>query len=68
MDPLSVSASIVGLITAATQISQVVGNIIQRSRNAPKECYDVRLEIDTIRGILGQLQVAQPRLFQAMLR
>ena len=57
MDPLSVSASVVGLIAAAAQISQVVGNVIKRSKNAPKECHDVRLEVDTIRGTLVQLQV-----------
>ena len=50
-------ASIVGLLIAAAQISQFVSNIIRRSRKAPKECHDLRLEVDTIRRILEQLQL-----------
>jgi hypothetical protein len=51
-----VAAGVMGLITAAVQASQSVTNIIQRTKMAPKECYDVRSEVDQIRAILTQLQ------------
>ena len=56
-DPLSVAASVVGLITAAVQISKTITNLVERSRKAPKECSDARLEVDNIRAILTQLQL-----------
>ena len=56
-DPLSVAASVVGLITAAVQISKTIANIVERSRKAPKECLDARLEVDSIRTILSELQL-----------
>ena len=56
-DPLSVVASVVGLITAAVQISKTISSLVERSRKAPKECSDARLEVDNIRAILAQLQL-----------
>lgn len=56
-DPLSVAAGIVGLITAAAQISQILSNVISKARHAPEECRQVRGEIDDIRNVLGQLQL-----------
>ena len=57
MDPLSVSAAVIGIVAGATTVSTTLGNIIQKSRNAPKECKDMKLEVDTIRQVLTQLQV-----------
>jgi hypothetical protein len=56
-DPLSVSASIAGLITAGVKISQVLAQVISKARNAPKECRLVQLEVENIQTILGQLQL-----------
>ncbi|MCJ1247822.1 hypothetical protein MMC30_005037 [Trapelia coarctata] len=56
MDPLSVIAAVVGIMSAAAQVSSVLGNLISRSKNAPKSISDVKLEVDAIRGVLAQLQ------------
>ena len=56
-DPLSVAASVVGLITVASQVSQTLTNIIKRAKNASKECQDARTEADDMRRMLQQLQL-----------
>jgi len=56
-DPLSVAASVVGLITAAAQVSQVLTDVISKARHAPDTCRHVRNEVDDIRGVLAQLQL-----------
>jgi hypothetical protein len=56
-DPLSVAASVVGLLTAAAQISRTLYDITKRAKKAPKECKDARMEVDDIRNILSQLQL-----------
>jgi Fungal N-terminal domain of STAND proteins len=57
MDPLSVSASVAGLLTAAQQISSLVGNVVASRRNGSKEINDIKSSLRTLRSILLQLQV-----------
>jgi hypothetical protein len=56
MDPLSVSASVAGLLTAAQQISSFVENVVASRRNGSKEINDIKSSLETLRSIL-QLQV-----------
>jgi hypothetical protein len=57
MDPLSVAMAIVGLLTACQHISSAVGNLISKSKSAPKEIQNVKSTVDTIRSVLIQLQM-----------
>ena len=52
MDPLSVSAAIVGLMTAAASVTALV----RKTRDAPKIARDVALEVSSISACLSQLQ------------
>lgn len=54
-DPLSVAAGVVGLITAAAQVSLILNDIINRTKNAPNECKRLRNDVDEVHNILGQL-------------
>ena len=56
MDPLSVLASITGVLAAAAKVSSILFNVTKQSRNAPKAVEDVKLEVDSFRAILIQLQ------------
>jgi hypothetical protein len=56
MDPLSVSMAVIGLLTAAKQISSALGTLISNSKNAPKEMQSVKSTVETIRTVLLQLQ------------
>ena len=56
MDPLSVVASIAGILGAAAQISTSISTLIEKSRKAPKDIRRVKDEVDTIRSVLHQLQ------------
>ncbi|KAI0104326.1 Rho GTPase activation protein [Nemania sp. FL0031] len=55
-DPLSVTASVLGIISAAAKISTGLAGIIKKAHNAPTECRKLQLEVDDVRTILGQLQ------------
>jgi hypothetical protein len=57
MDPLSIATGVVGLLSAAISISTTLGEVIQRTRKAPKECRDARREVEDIRNVLSQLQL-----------
>ncbi|MCJ1392743.1 hypothetical protein MMC18_005614 [Xylographa bjoerkii] len=56
MDPLSISASIVGLITAAVQISSLLKTFINHTKHASISAQSVLLEIRDIGVCLNQLQ------------
>ncbi|KAL5597162.1 hypothetical protein FOBRF1_010955 [Fusarium oxysporum] len=64
-DPLSIAASVVGLLTAAAQVSKIIANVIQKARHAPEECGRIKTEVDDIRNVLVTLQLfiigPQPR-------
>lgn len=56
-DPLRAAASVVGLLTAAAQISKILANVIDKARHAPKECTRIKAEVDDIRNVLASLQM-----------
>ncbi|KAF7549688.1 hypothetical protein G7046_g8266 [Stylonectria norvegica] len=56
MDPLSIPASIVGLLAAGAKISNVLWTIIQETRDAPKQADRLFWEVNDINGALGLLQ------------
>ncbi|RSM09379.1 hypothetical protein CEP52_004222 [Fusarium oligoseptatum] len=56
-DPLSTAASVVGLITAAAQISKILAHVIDKARHAPQECSRIKAEVDDIRNVLMTLQL-----------
>lgn len=56
MDPLSVSASIVGLIVAAVQVSAMIKKFIDTTKEAPNSAQGVLLEVTALSVCLSQLQ------------
>ncbi|KAI3325590.1 Rho GTPase activation protein [Xylariaceae sp. AK1471] len=56
-DPLSVAASIVGLIATGAKISQVLASIVSRARHASRDCQNLQFEVESIQAILSQLQL-----------
>jgi cell division control protein 24 len=57
MDPLSVSASVAGLLTATQQISKLIRNVVASRRKGCKEINDIKSSLQTLQAILLQLQV-----------
>ncbi len=56
MDPLSISAAIVGLLTAAAKVTTFLTSWGQSSLRAPKLAENVLAEVSDIAGCLRQLQ------------
>ncbi|CAG7560917.1 unnamed protein product [Fusarium equiseti] len=56
-DPLSIAASVVGIVTAAAQVSKILANVIDKTRNAPKECNRILAEVGDIQNVLTTLQL-----------
>ena len=56
MDPLSVSASLVGLITAAAQVTKLLTGLVQDAKEAPDSCRSILREVSGISICLQQLQ------------
>ena len=56
-DPLSVAAGVVGLLTAATQVSLTLTDVMSKTRHAPKECQRMCIDVEDIRNALLQLQL-----------
>jgi hypothetical protein len=56
-DPLSVAASVVGLLTAGAQITKVLTQVINKARDAPDNCRKMRDQVEDIRSVLNQLQM-----------
>ena len=54
-DPISIAASIVGLLTAAAKVSEVLESIIRKARRAPKLIHDVLGEVSSIQKCLRQV-------------
>lgn len=55
-DPLSIAAGVVGILTAAAQISTLLIQFTQASRNASVSARHVLTEVNDISGILTHLQ------------
>ncbi|KAJ4128179.1 GTPase activating protein (GAP) for Rho1p [Fusarium equiseti] len=56
-DPLSIAASVVGIVTAAAQVSKILANVIDKTQNAPKECNRILAEASDIQNVLTTLQL-----------
>ena len=57
MDPLSVSASIAGLMAAAQQVSFLIGLILRSTKTGPQEVADIKLTVETLRSVFLQLRL-----------
>lgn len=57
MDPLSVSASVAGLVMAAQQVSSLIWVITAGKKTGCKEIEDIKTTVDTLRSVLLQLQL-----------
>lgn len=55
-DPLSIAAGVIGVLTAAAQISTLLIRFTSASRNAPAQARHVLTEFGDISGILSHLQ------------
>lgn len=56
MDPLSVSASIIGILGAAAKVSSVLISFVQNTKAAPKLAQTVLSEVNGLSAILTHLQ------------
>ena len=56
MDPLSISASFIGITTAAVQVSHLLKRFIDGANDAPNSARAVRMELTGINACLQQLQ------------
>ena len=56
MDPISVAASIVGLLAAATKVSSILSSVITSARTPPKLALSASVEVTDISACLNQLQ------------
>ena len=56
MDPLSVTASIVGILAAAAQVSSVLSTFVRNTKAAPKLAQAVLVEVNGLSAVLSQLQ------------
>lgn len=56
MDPISIAASIVGLLIAASEVSESLNTFIRSVRRAPRLAHDVLREVSDIRACLKQLE------------
>lgn len=56
MDPLSVSASIIGILCAAAKVTSVLSSFVRNARGAPELARTVLDEVNGLSAILSQLQ------------
>jgi hypothetical protein len=56
MDPVSVAASVVGILTAATQISSCITDFVTSTKSTRKELIGIRDEVQSIHSVVSQLQ------------
>lgn len=56
MDPLSIATGVVGIMTAAAQISSLLINFTRQSNSAPQQAAIVLTEVTETSGILSHLQ------------
>lgn len=55
-EPLSIAAGVVGILTAAAQITRLLCQFTKASRSAPSQARYVVSEVSATSGILSQLQ------------
>ena len=56
MDPLSVTASVVGILGAATKVSSVLITFVQSTKSAPRLAYTVLAEVNGLSTTFSHLQ------------
>lgn len=56
MDPLSIAASIAGLLAAGAQISKILGPFVSASRAVPQVAFKVYSEVESTRTVLAALK------------
>lgn len=56
MEPLSIAASVVGLLGAAAKISSILTTLLRKTRDAPEFAHNVLREVTDISTTLAQLQ------------
>jgi hypothetical protein len=56
MDPLSVSASVAGIIVASAKVASTLVNFVQSTKESPKLAQSVLTEVNGISAVLGHLQ------------
>ena len=56
MDPISVAASLVGLLGAATKVSSILRSVVKSAKAAPKVAQNALAEVTDITVCLNQLQ------------
>ncbi|KAL8647561.1 MAG: hypothetical protein Q9226_006380 [Calogaya cf. arnoldii] len=55
-DPLSIAAGVIGIATAATQISSLLIDFTRTSKEAPQTAHAVLMEVNDTRSTLSHLQ------------
>jgi hypothetical protein len=56
MDPLSVAASIVGILAAAGKISELLHTVVISAKEAPQIVTALMFEVDDVRSAFASLQ------------
>ncbi len=56
MDPISVIASVTGVLAAAVHISSVASSLISRWKDAPSSIHNIVVEMTALGACLGQLK------------
>lgn len=56
MDPLSVTAGVLGILMAAGKVSSALNGFIKNTKNAPKRAQEILGDVNAFSGILSQLQ------------
>ena len=54
-DPLSFAAGVIGVLTAAAQVSSLLAKFTKSTSNAPAQARRVLIEVDSVSGILSHL-------------
>ena len=55
-DPLSIAAGVIGVLTAAAQISSLLVGFSKSTKNAPAQARQILVEVNETSGILSHLQ------------
>lgn len=57
MDPLSITASILGLLGATHKVSSLLTTLVVKAKEVPRQAENVLLEVNEIKACLAQLQI-----------
>ena len=55
-DPLSIATGVIGVVTAASQITNLLIKFTEANKNAPAHAQHIITEVNDIRSIISQLQ------------